>query len=84
MDFVRGHNLPLAIGGALVLLIAGAVYFFYTPQQQDNAVSETAPVSASTTTDTIDVSAEVGGAVETPADKLPETNPFSDYKNPFE
>ena len=84
MDFARGHILPLAIGGALVLLIAGAVYFFYTPQQQDNAVSETAPVSASTTTDTIDVSAEVGGAVETPADKLPETNPFSDYKNPFE
>ena len=84
MDLIRGRNLPLAIGGALVLLIVGAVYFFYTPQQQDNAVSETAPVSASTTTDTIDVSAEVGGAVETPADKLPEMNPFSDYKNPFE
>ena len=84
MDITQGRNLPLAIGGVLVLLIAGAVYFFYTPQQQDNAVSETAPVSASTTTDTIDVSAEVGGAVETPADKLPETNPFSDYKNPFE
>ena len=85
MDFARGQNLPLAIGGALVLLIVGAVYFFYTPQQHDNAVPETAPVSAATTTDTtIDVSAEVGGAVETPADKLPETNPFSDYKNPFE
>jgi len=85
MDLIRGRNLPLAIGGALVLLIAGAVYFLYTPQQQDNAVSETAPVSAATTTDTtIDVSAEVGGAVETPADKLPEMNPFSDYKNPFE
>ena len=85
MDLIRGRNLPLAIGGALVLLIVGAVYFFYTPQQQDNAVSETTPVSAATTTDTtIDVSAEVGGAVETPADKLPETNPFSYYKNPFE
>ncbi|MDO8576656.1 MAG: hypothetical protein Q7R90_05105 [bacterium] len=85
MDFARGQNLPLAIGGALVLLIAGAVYFFYTPQQQNTAVPEAEPVSAATTTDTtVDVSAEVGGAVETPADKLPETNPFSDYKNPFE
>ena len=81
MDFARGRNLPVAIGGALVLVIIAAVYFFYTPPEQ----SAPAPVPVATTTDTaVDVSAEVGGAVETPADKLPETNPFSDYKNPFE
>ena len=85
MDITQGRNLQLAIGGGLVLLIAGAVYFFYTPQQQNNAVPAAEPVSAATTTDTtVDVSAEVGGAVATPADKLPGTNPFSGYKNPFE
>ena len=85
MDFARGHNLPIAIGGALVLIIIVAAYVFYAPQQSE-PLPETSPVSAAaTTTDaTVDVSAEVGGAVETPADKLPETNPFSDYKNPFE
>ncbi|OGC87495.1 hypothetical protein A3C20_02945 [Candidatus Kaiserbacteria bacterium RIFCSPHIGHO2_02_FULL_55_25] len=81
MDFARGHNLPIAIGGALVLVIIAAVYFFYTPQQQ----SAPTPVPAATTTDiTVDVSAEVGEAAQTPADKLPETNPFTGYKNPFE
>ncbi|OGL72346.1 hypothetical protein A3D72_04675 [Candidatus Uhrbacteria bacterium RIFCSPHIGHO2_02_FULL_57_19] len=85
MDFARGRNLPITIGGALALLIIAAMYFFYPLQQQNNAVPETKPVSAATTTDTtVDVSAEVGGAVETPADKLPETNPFTGYKNPFE
>jgi len=81
MDLIRGRNLQLAIGSVLVLVIIAAVYLFYTPQQQ----SAPAPAPAATTNDTtVDVSAEVGGAVETPADKLPETNPFSDYKNPFE
>ncbi|MBI5457998.1 hypothetical protein HY971_04730 [Candidatus Kaiserbacteria bacterium] len=85
MDFARGLNLPLAIGGVLVLLIIAAVYFFYAPQQQSSAAPEAEPASVATTTDTtVDVSAEVGGAAQTPADKLPETNPFSDYKNPFE
>ena len=81
MDLIRGRNLQLAIGGVLVLFFIAAVSLFYPPQQK----SPPAPPPAATTNDTtVDVSAEVGGAVETPADKLPETNPFSDYKNPFE
>lgn len=81
MDFARGHNLPIAIGGALALVIIVGVYLFYTPPVQNAP----APVPAAITTDTtVDVSAEVGAAAQTPADKLPETNPFTGYKNPFE
>jgi len=78
MDLTRGANLPLVIGGALVLVlvIAAAAYFFFVPAQESEPIPQidSGP----------DIAAEVGGAVETPADKLPETNPFSDYKNPFE
>lgn len=31
-----------------------------------------------------DVSAQVSGAVETPAEQLPQTNPYTGYKNPFD
>ena len=68
--------MPVAVGGALVIVVVVAVYFLYTPQQQ--------PVEVPAIDTGPDVSAQVSGAVETPADKLPETNPFSDYKNPFE
>jgi len=81
MDSARGPNLPLVIGGVLVLLIVGAVYLFFaffTPEK----VQESDPIPQIDSGP--DIAAEVGGAVETPADKLPETNPFSDYKNPFE
>ena len=79
MDLTRGPNLPLVIGGVLVLLIVGAVYLFFAffvPEQKSDPIPQidSGP----------DVTAEVVGAVETPADKLPETNPFSGYKNPFE
>jgi len=77
MEPSRNLNLPLMIGGVLVLIIAAAAYFFFVPGQESVQVPEI-DTSAS------DVSAQVSGAVETPADKLPETNPFSDYKNPFE
>ena len=78
MDLIRGPNLPLVIGGVLVLVlvIAGAAYFFFVPEPQSDPIPQidSGP----------DVTAEVTAAVETPADKLPETNPFSGYKNPFE
>ena len=76
MDSARGPNLPLVIGGVLVLIIAAAAYFFFAPEPKSDQVPQidSGP----------DVAAQVSGAVETPADKLPETNPFSGYKNPFE
>ncbi|MDO8514793.1 MAG: hypothetical protein Q7S50_04580 [bacterium] len=76
MDFTRGPNLPLAIGGVLVFIIAGAMYFFFALDRGSDPIPkiDSGP----------DVAAQVSGAVETPADKLPETNPFSGYKNPFE
>ncbi len=72
--------MSLVIGGVLVLLIAGAAYFFFAQERQSDPVPKTDSVSDVT----VDVTAEVVEAVETPADKLPETNPFSGYKNPFE
>jgi flagellar basal body-associated protein FliL len=77
MEPSRSINIPLLVGGVAVAL-AAALFWYYTLPKQ----SATAPTD---TLDTVpDVSAEVSGAVETPAEKLPETNPFSDYKNPFE
>lgn len=77
MEPSRGLNVPLVIAGVIVILvIAGAVYVFF-PQKQE--VTQTPEIDTGP-----DVSAQVSGAVETPADKLPETNPFSGYKNPFE
>ena len=80
MDSARGRNLPLVIGGVLVLVVVAAAYFFFAPNEVSVPVSEQVPQIDSGP----DVAAQVSGAVETPADKLPETNPFSDYKNPFE
>lgn len=80
MDFTRGANLPLMIGGVLVLIVVAAAYFFFAPGGESVPVAQPAPQIDSGP----DVAAQVSGAVETPADKLPETNPFSDYKNPFE
>ncbi|MEK7509720.1 MAG: hypothetical protein AAB605_03330 [Patescibacteria group bacterium] len=76
-------NQPLMIGGAAVLavILAAAAYFYFysTPAEPSPEI----PV--------VDVSAQVSSAVETPADKIPETNPFKaaetnpfkSYKNPF-
>lgn len=80
MDSARGANLPLVIGGVLVLVVVAAAYLFFAPSGESVPVSEQVPQIDSGP----DVAAQVSGAVETPADKLPGTNPFSDYKNPFE
>ena len=76
MDSAKSRNLLLVAGGASVLIIVGAAYFLLTPTQESPQIPEIESGP--------DISAQVSGAVETPADKLPETNPFSEYKNPFE
>lgn len=78
MGFWDRLHSPLLAGTVLLLIAAAAVYFLYvrpqTPEVPQLESADTAP----------NVSAEVSGAVESPAEKLPETNPFSGYKNPFE
>ncbi len=71
--------IPL-LGGIVVLIVIGVGLYFYlnkaprAPVEDETQAIETGP----------DVGAEISGAVETPAEKLPQTNPFSGYKNPFE
>jgi hypothetical protein len=78
MEPQKNTNIPLIIGGAVVVAIAAVLYWYYAlPKQSAVPTVDTSVTSP-------DVSAEVSGAVETPAEKLPETNPFNDYKNPFE
>jgi len=70
---------------AIVIVVAAAAYYWLSKpdnvsvEQVDQVEQELQAVE-----DDTDVSAEVSSAVETPAEKLPETNPFSSYKNPFE
>lgn len=72
-------SMPMLAGIlAVVLALAAVVYFFY-PYPEEEQVSEIPQIETGP-----DVAAEVSGAVETPAEQLPQTNPFSDYKNPFE
>lgn len=70
---------PILIGAGILVLVIGAVALFLfnnNPPDQEEIL---------TTIDTgPDIGVQVSGAVETPADKLPGTNPFTDYKNPFE
>lgn len=78
MDWGAKLRSPVFAGVLLLLVAATAAYFLFarpqTPEVPDLESADTAP----------DVSTEVSGAVESPAEKLPETNPFSGYKNPFE
>ena len=77
MESTKGMNLPLIASLVLVCIIAAALsYFFYRQKsiQSEIPVIDTGP----------NVGAEVSGAIESPAEKLPETNPFKNYKNPFE
>lgn len=77
MEFTKSAQLALISGGIVVALALCASVYFYLLAPQ--------PASEVPTIDTgPDVAAQVSGAVETPAEKLPQTNPFSDYKNPFE
>lgn len=70
---------PILIGIGVLIVIVGAIaLFFLNPTGED--VTEDVPVIDAGP----DVSVQVSSAVETPAEKLPQTNPFTDYKNPFE
>lgn len=77
----RAALVAAALGVAVLALGAAAYFYFYAPQ----SASET-PTAEETPALNIgpDVGAEISGAVETPAEKLPETNPFTGYKNPFD
>lgn len=80
MDAPKDPRL-LVIGGLTLLAIFVSVvaYLFLAP------VSPKMPAEQVPAIDTgPDVGAQVSGAVQTPAEQLPQTNPFSSYKNPFE
>ena len=76
MEPAKGRNfLIIGAGGAVLAIIVTAYFLFVrTPETTEIPTLDSGP----------DVAAQVSGAVETPAEKLPETNPFSNYKNPFE
>lgn len=86
MRYIDTMNIPkdprsLIIGGLTLLAILASVvvYLFLAP------VSPKVPAEQLPTIDTgPDVGTQVSGAVQTPAEQLPQTNPFSTYKNPFE
>lgn len=61
----------------LIIFILGAA--FYLMYFRTATVSEVPEIDTGP-----DVGAQVSGAVETPAEKLPGTNPFAGYTNPFE
>lgn len=69
-------GIPRAIAIVVAIAVAVAAYFYFAGKQSPAEV----PVLDSGP----DVSTEVSNAVETPAEKIPETNPFKGYKNPFE
>ena len=75
MESAKRLNLPL-LGGVVVVIVLGAALYLYFGVQSSYEVPQ---IDAGP-----DVGAQVSDAAETPADKLPETNPFTGYKNPFE
>ena len=75
----EGTNTALIGTAVALLLIIGGAAYFLTSSRAPSTESQIPEI-----TEAPDVSAEVGAATETPADKLPETNPFSESKNPFE
>ena len=83
MDPSKKLNISLIAAGAIVVIATLGVvaYFFFAPASQTAEVRE---LDTSELDTGPDVAAQVSGAVETPAEKLPETNPFGSYKNPFE
>lgn len=78
MEMTPGMKTAYMIVGSVLLAGIALFIYFYAPLMKPVAPQDDA-ISAEP-----DVSAEVSGALETPAEKLPETNPFSGYKNPFE
>lgn len=77
MELSSRLNMSLIIGGVVLLAAIGTtVYMMYG---RTSSVSEIPEIDTGP-----DISTQVSNAVETPAEKLPETNPFAGYKNPFE
>lgn len=80
MDIFKDPR-SFVIGGLtlLAVLVSIVAYLFLAP------ISPNMPTEQVPTIDTgPDVGTQVSGAVQTPAEQLPQTNPFSSYKNPFE
>lgn len=67
-------NLPLIGIGVASLVLALGVYYYFIQLPAPEPVMESADTS---------VGAQVSSAAQTPADKLPETNPFEAKTNPF-
>ena len=61
-------------------VVVGAIIYF---SGGGNTTQQQAEVGDITTQE-IEVGTEISAAAQTPAEKLPETNPYSGYKNPFE
>lgn len=72
-----GRQMSIVVGVVVVLVCAAVVYFLYRPAPAQKS-------SVPTFDSGPNVSKEVSDAVQSPAEQLPETNPFSGYKNPFE
>lgn len=74
MQPTKGIDMRIVVG-ILVLLCAGVAYALYV--SRDRGTADVAPAADDST------SAQISGAAQTPADKLPETNPFTAETNPF-
>jgi len=77
MESHKNANL-LAIGSiGIVLILFAGTYYYYSSRLATTASEEPAAATDES------VGAQVSSAVQTPADNLPETNPFEAETNPF-
>jgi|GEM_PF-1426829 len=76
MQPAKGIDVRIVVG-ILVLLCAGVAYALYVSRDRGAADVAPAPTADNST------SAQISGAAQTPADKIPETNPFKAETNPF-
>lgn len=77
MEPTKVFTLQFLLGSVVALVVIGVLaylMYFRAPSTLEIPDIDAGP----------DVGAQVSGAVETPAEKLPKTNPFKEYKNPFE
>ncbi len=80
-ETASGLDMRVVLGAAVSLVILGVIaYFLYSLTPQSPEIQTQTPVLDTSP----DIGAQVSGAVESPAEKLPQTNPFEGYKNPFE
>jgi hypothetical protein len=82
MEPQKTPNIPLIVGGALALAALASAVWYY-------GVRPASAPEPSAGEDT--VGANISEAAQTPAENIPdtnpfraETNPFADYPNPFE